>query len=309
MAINWESKILLVKVETSYGLDAVPTGANGILVKNVQLTPMEGNDVDRDLELPYFGAQGTVPVDLHAKLSFQVELAPSGTAGTAPLWGPVLRACAVAEVIDAGVSVTYNPISDALESATIYVFIGSTLFAMVGARGTAKLEYTAQALPYLTFEMTGLFQAPTEAARIAPNLGGFQKPQVVTTQNTPAFTVNGVSLVMRSVSFDLGNEVEPRFLVGSEGILITDRAETIETTVEAVPLTTLDPYDLALQQADVPLILTHGTGAGRIATLNVPKAQMQRPQGLANAQKITEWPLRMVPVPTAGNDQWTLELT
>ena len=52
----------------------------------------------------------------------------------------------------------------------------------------------------------------------------------------------------------------------------------------------------------------HGTTAGSIATLNVPAAQMQRPAGLENAQKIVEWPLRMAALPVDGNDQWTLVL-
>ena len=114
---------------------------------------------------------------------------------------------------------------------------------------------------------------------------------------------------MRSCMLNLGNAVEPRFLVGSEGILITDKSESVEATVEAVPLTTLDPYQMANDQSSVPVSLVHGVGAGKIATLSLPTAQMQRPQGLENAQDITEWPLRMVPVPTVGNDQWTLTLT
>jgi hypothetical protein len=309
MALKWESKILLVKIETSYGTDPTPAGANGILAKDIKLTPMEGSDVDRELELPYFGAQGTIPTDLHATISFMVELAPSGTAGTAPLWGPVLRACGVAEVIDAGTAVTYNPVTDDLESATIYLFIEKTLYAMTGARGTVKMEINASGIPYLNFAMTGLFIDPEESTRIAPSLAGFQKPLAASKTNTPTFTIDEVAVVMRSFVLDLANEVEPRFLIGAEGIIITDRKDAITTTVEAVPLSTLDPYALAKSQTDVPVVLEHGRIAGHIATLTVPKAQMQRPEGLANAQKIVEWPLRLAPLPTAGNDQWSLTLT
>ena len=93
-ALKWRNKILLAKIETTYGVDAVPVAAtNGILATDVKLQPMEGTDVSRDLDLPYFGAQGTIPNELNAKLSFKVELAPSGSAGTVPGWGPLLRAC------------------------------------------------------------------------------------------------------------------------------------------------------------------------------------------------------------------------
>ena len=77
----------------------------------------------------------------------------------------------------------------------------------------------------------------------------------------------------------------------------------------AVQLATFDPFQRALDQSATALQLTHGTGAGKIATLDVHAAQMQRPQGLSTAQNVKEWPLRLVPLPQAGNDQFTLTLT
>ena len=99
MAISWRSKILLAKIEAIYGTDAAPTGAaNGILAVDVSFNPMQGSDVSRNLERPFLGAQGTVATELHAELSFKVELVGSGTPGTPPAWGVLLRACGVAEV-------------------------------------------------------------------------------------------------------------------------------------------------------------------------------------------------------------------
>lgn len=311
MPIKWRSKILLAKIETTYSTDAAPTGAaNAILANEVTLSPMEGNDVSRDLDLPYLGAQGTIPTELHAKLAFKVELVGSGTAGMAPGWGPLLRGCGVAEVITAGTSVAYNPVSDAHESITLHLWIGATRYAIVGARGNCRLRIEAQKIPYLEFEFTGLFTLPAETARVTTTLTAFQKPDVVARANTPVFTLDGASLVMRSFLINLGNAVEGRFLVGSEDILITDKAETIQTSIEAVPLTTFDPFAKAASQAAVAVALTHGTVAGRRVQIAVPKAQVQRLQGLENSQNIKEWPLRMVPLPNsgAGNDQWTLTL-
>ncbi len=310
MALKWNRKVLLAKIEATYGTDAAPTGAaDAVLATNVSLQPMQGNDVSRELELTTLGPQPTVPVEVHAQISFEVELAPSGAAGTPPAWGPLLRACAVAETISAGVSVTYNPVSDAHESVTIHFFIENTRFALVGARGTAKMSVEAQKVPKIAFTFTGLFTAPAETAQATPVLAAWTKPQVATDANTPAFTLNGQSLVLRSFELDLANEVVTRFLIGSEGVLITQKAEKIAATVEAVPLTTLDPYALALAQTAVPLVLTHGTGAGRIATISAPLAQFQRPSGLSQSQGIVEWPLSLVLQVNAGNDQWTLVLS
>ncbi|WP_295081129.1 phage tail tube protein [Tabrizicola sp.] len=309
--LYWKSKILLAKIETTYGTDSAPTGAlNAILATEVKIQPMEGSDVSRDLELPYLGGQGTIPNELHAKLTFRVELAPSGTAGTAPGWGVLLRACGVAQVINAATSVVYNPISANHESATIHLWIDTTRYVIRGTRGTAKIMVSAQGIPYIEYSFTGLFAAPAETVRPSPvTLTAFQKPQVGTSTNTPVFTINAVAFVMRSFTLDLKNAVEPRFLIGAEQILITQREEEVETVVEAQPLTAFNPFTLAQNQTSVPVVLTHGTGAGKISTLNMPAAQVQRLQGLESAQDIKEWPLRLAPLPVAGNDQWTLTLT
>lgn len=309
--LYWKSKILLARIETTYGVDPTPTGAlNAILATEVKLQPMEGNDVSRDLELPYLGGQGTIPTELHAKLSFRVELAPSGTAGTAPAWGPLLRACGCAQVVNAGTSVVYNPISTNHESVTIYLWIDSTRYVMRGTRGSAKIMVGANGIPYLDFAFTGLFVSPAETARPTPvTLTAFRQPQPGSTANTPTFRINAVDFVMRTFTLDLKNQVEPRFLIGVEQILITQREEEVETVVEAQPLTAFNPFSLAQNQTTVPVVLTHGTGAGRISNLNIPAAQVQRLQGLESAQDIKEWPMRLAPLPVAGNDQWTLTLT
>ncbi|NCM96151.1 MAG: hypothetical protein GW948_02205 [Rhodobacterales bacterium] len=310
MAIKWKSKILLAKIESAYGTDPTPTGAaDAILATEVVWTPMEGSDVSRDLELPYMAGQATIPTELHAKLAFKVELAPSGTAGTAPAWGVLMRGCAVAQTISAGVSVTYNPVSDAHESLTFWFWIGGTRYVMRGARGNMRLEVNAQGIVYLVFEFTGLYSTPSEQTRPTPTLTAFQKPQLASNANTPTFQIDGDDFILRSMVLNLGNQVEPRFLINSEGVLITDKADMVEMTIESVALTVFDPFTLAAAQTTVEVDLVHGVGAGKIASLNIPAMQLQRPQGLTNAQGILEWPLRGVPLATAGNDQWTLTLT
>jgi hypothetical protein len=206
--------------------------------------------------------------------------------------------------------VTYNPVSDGHESLSIYLQIGGTQYVIRGARGTCTFELNASQIPYLKFEFKGLFTLPIEAVRANPTLAAFKKPLPVNNVNTPTFTLKGQDMVMRSFMLNMGNQVEGRFLVGEEEILIVDRADNIDTKVKAKALAAaFNPYALALGEATLPIVLKHGTVAGNIAQIDVAKAQMQRPQGLENTQNIVEWPLRMIPVPTNGNDHWTLTLT
>jgi len=310
MALRFRRKMLLAKIEGTYGTDAVPTGlADAVLANDIEISPMEGADADRGHDQLYLGANATIPYDLHMVISFEVELEPSGTAGVAPAWAPLMRACAVGETIVADTSVAYAPISENHESVTIHFNIDGQLHALTGARGTAVVTVAASGIPTMRFTFTGLWTKPTDDTLPTVDLTAWQKPRVASDTNTPTFTIAGTDHVLRSLTLDLGNQVEGRFLIGAEQIMIVDRAESMEAQIEATALATLDPYALARDQTEVELNLVHGTGAGRVATLNVPAAQVQRPGAPTEAQGIMEWPLRMVPLPVTGNDQWTITLT
>lgn len=94
---------LLAKIEATYGTDAVPTAAaNAVLLRGKPtLTPLDMTVVQRDLLRPYLGNGDILPGSIFGKLSFEVEAAGSGAAGTAPPHGALLRACAVSQSINA----------------------------------------------------------------------------------------------------------------------------------------------------------------------------------------------------------------
>lgn len=305
----WNKKALLAKIETTYGTDPTPTGAaNAILATNVSLNPMEGEDVSRNLERPFFGGQENLPVGLHSTLTFDVEMVGSGTLGEAPGWGVLMRACAVAEVITADTSVEYTPISDALESATIYINIDGVLHKVLGARGTFQARVNAQGIPVFGFSFTGLFAQPTSTALPTVDYSGFQAPQVATSVNTPLFTVGATGLILRDFTFDRAAQVERRFLIGSEQVLITGAQETLAVQVEAVALATYNPYTAPTGNT-VAIALTHGTVAEKRVNWTFGQAKQRRP-GYANQQNIVEWPLTFDLLPTsAGDDQWKIELS
>lgn len=308
----WRNKTLLFKTEVTYGTDSVPTGAaNAILATDFTLSPMEGQDTSRELELPFMGAQGTVPTGVHAKIAFKVELKASGTAGTPPVIGPLLRACAFAEVIVAATSVTYNRVSSGFGSATIYFNVDGTLYTLNGARGTGVLRVNKQGIVYIEFEFWGQFVQPVAQTVPTLTLGTqlSQFPLVANRVNTPVFTIGGTTHVLHTLSLNFGNTVEPRMPIGPEEIVIPMIAESLETQIDAVPLATLNPFALASTGATSAIILQHGVAAGQRCTLNVPRAQARRPGNPVNSQGVVEWPLGWVPLPMNGNDQLTLAFT
>lgn len=309
--IRWDSKILLCKLETTYATDSGPTGAaNAILATNVVLSPMEGQDVSRDLDLAYLAAQATIPAGLYTRLTFRVELVASGTAGVAAAWGPVLRVMGVSQTIVADTSVTYRPVSDGHESATLHVWIGPTRYVMRGCRGTAVLRLDAQGVAYLECTVQGLFSRPTDQTRPTPDFSAFKRPKVVSHANTPVFTVDEVPMVMRNYSFDLGNVLQNRFLVGSEGVYISNKTgELVSFQIEATALSIYDPFAAAEEEDDlIEIEIQHESAAGRKITITHPTTQAQRPS-ILEGDGAKEWSLRHTPLPTVGNDQWSITIT
>lgn len=305
----WKSKTLLAKIETAYGTDPTPTGAaNAILAQNVTFNPMQGDTVKRAVERPYFGAQPFVGAAFRSELTFEVSLVGSGTAGTAPGWGVLLRACNVAQVVTAGVKVEYTPITDNPESVALYFDVDGTKHIMLGAKGTAVLTLNANAEPVIKFTITSLFTVPAEAAKPVADFSTWLDPQIVSTANTPIFTIGGASFVMRNFELDLGMEVTPRNLVGSDAIRITDRAATVSTQIEAVALTTYNPFQIAKAGTLQPIAIEHGTIAGRKVHIDLPNCQQEMPS-YQEQNGILEWPLKFSVLPLAGNDEFKITLT
>lgn len=309
--MHWDRKLVAAKVETSYGVDAEPTGiANAILAERVNLNPMEGTDFARTYESPTMGARGTIPVGLYQTLSFGVELTPSGTPGVAPWWDPLIRACGFARTIAANTSVTYTRVSEDHESATITVNLDGIFYRLRGARGTGKMMWEVLKGPMLDFTFSGIWERALDQAIPPYNLGSQidLKPQPVSTAQT-SLTWAGVAMETKSISLDFGSTVSPSFAIGREEIVLSDISEVIEAQVRAVDLATFDPYELAYEQTGIPVILQHGTGAGRIMRLEAPKVQLMRPGAPTEGDGLVEWGLRGAPLHTAGDDQFTFTLT
>jgi hypothetical protein len=316
--IKWRSKIILCKPEplNAYGVDPTPTGAaNALLLTDVTLQPMEGQEVSRNLERPYLGSQEQLPVGLYSVFSGSFELVGSGTLGVAPAWGPLLRACAAAQVITPDTEpgegkVEYTPISDDHESVAIHFWIGPNRYVILGGRATAEFSLSALGIPMCRVTVTGMFTVPAEAARPTVDLSHFQVPQVASKTATPVFTIDSIPFVLRDFRLTLGNDIQQRILIPTERIIIVDKDEQISATVEAVPMSLYNPVLRATAPAPRQNItLQHGSIAGRIVTIEADQAVQKRFAGSQENQRIEEWPLTFATLPTAGDDQWKITLT
>ena len=99
MPLLTRKRLILAKTEATYGTDSSPGGADAILVRNLEITPMQSDVVGRDLVRPYLGASEQLLANTRVQCTFSVELAGSGTAGTAPRFDSVLKACGLASTV------------------------------------------------------------------------------------------------------------------------------------------------------------------------------------------------------------------
>lgn len=295
---------ITAKIENAYATDAVPTGAaNAILVSDVNLTPMDMKMVDRNLLRAYFGNNEQLPTEIFSKVSFSCEIAGAGAAGTAPAWGPLLRACGMAETITAGTKVEYKPVSSAFEAVSIYVNKDGVLHKLTGARGSVKLGFAVNGRPTFNFEFVGIFNPVTDAAMPALTLSGWQKPLPVNRSNTPTFTLHGYAAKMQSLDIDLANAISPRSLInGTDEVPVTDRNSKGSISMEAVSVATKDWWTSIKNVTTGALQLIHGTAAGNKVQIDAPATQILSPQyGDLNGVVMLNADLAFMPV--SGNDE------
>lgn len=301
----FRNRAILAKLETVYGTDSVPTGsANAMQMTNVVFNPSVGQEESRDLVVPYMGHQGVILTGSHATISGEVEIAGSGVLGTPPAYGPLLRACGLAEVIDAGVSVEYTPVSASHEAASIYFNADGVRHILIGSRGTMTLQLTPLRIPRFAFTFTGLLGTITDTALPTVDLTKFIKPAVVNKANT-TFSLHGLAGACEGVTMDLANQVEPRFLIGHESIQQVDRLMTGSAVMEAVALATKNWFAISEAGTTGALAAIHGTVAGNIVEFAAPAVQIGR-TSYGETQKIINNTLPLMFTTVAGNDEFKL---
>ena len=297
---------VLAKIETVYGTDPVPTGpANAILISDVNIGPMEMKTVDRANVRPFLGSNEQLPTGLFSKVDFTCEAAGSGTAGTAPAWGPLLRMCGFAETVTAGTKVEYAPVSTGFESGTIYFNLDGVLHKLTGARGSVALDFTRDGRPAMKFSFTGLFNAVVDAAAPTVTLTAWQKPLAVNRTNTPTLTLHGTAGRVHSLTCDMANNIVFRELIGAAmgEVLLTDRKPVGQIVMEAVTVASKDWWTSIKNVTTGALQLIHGTVAGNKFQIDAPNIQLISPQ-YQDQDGIAMLQCGLVFAPgTSGNDE------
>jgi hypothetical protein len=311
MPLLSRKRLILAKTETTYGTDPTPTGAaNAILVRNLEITPLQADTVTRDLIRPYLGNSDQLLAQTRVEVTFEVELAGSGTAGTAPAYGPVLKACGLSETVAASTSVTYAPVSASFSSVTIHFHNDGIRHKVTGCRGTFELNAEVGQIPVISFTMTGIYNAPTDEALPSPTYANQSAPLIFKNGNTSNFSIFSYSGCLQSLSFQMANEVVYRELVGcTKESLIVNRAPAGDVVIEAPSIATKDFFAIATGSSTGSISFQHGGTAGNIVTFTTAQSDIANPS-YSDQDGIQMLNLPYVAVPTsAGNDELSLVYT
>lgn len=311
MALLTRKRLILLESESTYGTDPTPTGVDAVLVRDLNITPQQSDLVSRDLVRPYLGASEQLLANTRVECTFSVELAGSGAVGTAPGYSKALLACGLAETVVAATSVTYAPVSTSFGSCTIYYNIDGVLHKVTGSRGTFVLNATVGQIPTLDFTFTGIYNPPIDEALPAVTYANQASPGLFKSDNTTGFSLLGYSGCLQTLSFDIGNNIIYRELVGCpKQVLITDRSSSGSVTIEAVLMATKDYFTAALTDGSYgSLLFQHGQAAGNIVDFVSTRADIGDVSysDLDGIHMIT-MPYTAIPS-TAGNDEFSLVYT
>jgi len=307
-------KSALVSIESVYGTDPNPTGsANSVKLRSLEIQPAESEILSRDLIRSYLGNSPQLIANTRVVVTLEVEYAGSGTAGTAPKYDPLLRACGMNPTTVANTSVTYVPRSTSFESCTIHYDTDGLRHIVTGCRGTYTISLNANQIPIFTFTLTGQYNAPTDTASPSQTFSNQADPKVFNDTNTTGFTLySATNLALQSAEIDLGNEVVYRELVNStKAVEIIDRAATANFVIEAPALSVKDFFALAVAGTAGNLSIVHGATAGNIITLTSPTTGLS----LGNPTYSEDQGIVMLNLPTtlvpssSGNDELSLAFT
>lgn len=302
--------LVLAKIETSYGVDAAPTpSANAILSEIPSVEPVI-KGLSRSVARSYLGANPVVNIGEAVKIKFSTEAKGSGTAGTAPEIGPLLKACGYTETIVPATSVTYTPNSSILtaDSVTIWFYFDGMVHKITGCRGTFDFEAKAGEYGKFNWEFTGIYQKPADLALTSGTYQSTTPPRFV----SASFAIDSYAGIIENLKISAGNTIAKRVSANAAtGILawyISQREVTGEIDPELVTFATKDFWSIIENSSQVALTAAITGSAGNILTITAPKVQIKDVK-YGDRESLMTYQFSLIFVPNAGNDEISFAFT
>jgi|GEM_PF-1787652 len=280
--IKKDKVVVLIKEEVTYGTDVAPVGANALLTRDFTLNPIEGSEVQRQLDRPGMGASPSLFAGQHMTCSFKVEAAPSGTIGVPPAYAALFLAgqhseTIIQDAVPSPIEVDYAFVSSGFSSATLYANLDGILYRLLGLRGAVGYEFEGGGVPYFTFSGIALLTLPSDTATPADvDYSAFELPELAEADTVEEIKLGGTDLVLRNWSANAPGNVNFRDLPGQKEVVTAgDRNFRSRLEFMMPTLAAFNPVALKKAQTLVAFSLLHGsTTAGKQWHFTSPAVQV-----------------------------------
>lgn len=274
---RYNRRVLLAKIEDTYGTDSTPTGSlNAVLTRNLEIRPLQGEELRRELDKGSFGNDPGTLLGQHAEITFEVEMAGAGTAGDLPAYDPILRAAGHAQSEDDEVTPTeiyYDPIDDDVPSCTLYFYGDKTLHQVVGARGGVTMTLGKRQYGVMQFRFLGLIDDIAGGTIPTLDQSAFVKPVPFRAANVD-FSLFGDTRPLHNLTFTGGQSISFYETSEEETLEQEDRGSSWEALIEHPDLSSWDVYAAIQNDTIGALELVLGTTGGNIFQINAGEVQM-----------------------------------
>ncbi|HBE44274.1 MAG TPA: hypothetical protein DDW17_02165 [Deltaproteobacteria bacterium] len=264
---------LAAKIEGTEGQAEALTKTEAFLAANFKFTP-DTPAGERPNVSASLSPWAPIPGARSAKMEFDVELKGSGTKGTAPALGALLKACGFGETVSANTSVTYKPASTSISSITIASYEDGIMKKIWGARGNVSLKLEDGAPGWLHFEFTGADFSVTDVTMLADVTYESTKPIAFL---AATLTIDSYSALIGALEINMNNAVALRKDINSasgyKSAVITNRKPSMTIDPEAVLVATYDFYGKLRSGNEGALSLALTGSAGNVCTITAPKVQ------------------------------------
>ena len=310
--------VILVKIETTQGTDAVPTGAaNAVQAFDVSISPVELKQISVEYLSAWFGATMNLPGATFTKISFSVPLAGSATAATAPAWGAMMTACANAETTGLLTPnrVEYLTATDALKSASLYYHDDGALHPVLGAMGNVKLSVKSGEVGKLMFEFIGVSVTPTAVSNATPVLTAWKIPVPITKANVTDMSLGatyatgalsgGTSYNSTGFTLDWGNKTDFVPMLTTEEVVMDGRKLKGQMSLELSPAQEITQIAATKAGSTQSFGFILGTATGNKLMFHAPAMRWTGyKKGSLSGKRVIDLDFELDPV--SGNDEFRI---
>lgn len=268
---------LAAKLEVTEGTAETLTGADALLAMNIDDDP-DIDEHNRDNVSSSLSTFSQLAGARKGAIAFDVELKGSGTAGTAPALGKLLKACGFGESVVALTSVTYLPASSGVSSITIALYNDGIIYKIWGARGNVSLKLEKGKPGMFHFVFTGADFSVTDGAMLSSGVSyETTKPQPFL---SAALSIDSYAALLGSLEYNMNNVVVLRDDVnsasGHKSAIISSRQPSVSIDPEMVLVATYDFYGKWRSGNEGALTQALTGSAGNICTITAPKVQYSK---------------------------------